>query len=94
MQTNLQSEQSPSPAPISDLPFGDDDPRAIFGKAVATSTAVIGQVRPDQLDAPTPCTEFNVRQLLGHLVGNLGTVAMLGRGENPFAGPRAEPQAR
>jgi uncharacterized protein (TIGR03086 family) len=29
---------------------------------------IVGQVKPDQLDAPTPCTEFDVRKLVNHLL--------------------------
>lgn len=40
--------------------------------------AVIGNVRPDQLDDPTPCADWNVRDLLGHtiaVVAGLGAAA-------------------
>jgi uncharacterized protein (TIGR03086 family) len=30
---------------------------------------VVGNIRPDQLDNPTPCTEFTVRDVLEHMVG-------------------------
>jgi uncharacterized protein (TIGR03086 family) len=63
------------------------DPRAVFAGAVALAGDVIAAVRPDQLDDPTPCTEYDVRTLLGHLVTVLGRVAALGRGDNPFALP-------
>ena len=36
---------------------------------------LIRNTRPDQLDAPTPCAKFTVRDLLGHFVGNLDAVA-------------------
>ena len=38
---------------------------------------VVGGVQPDQLDAATPCTEWDVRALLGHTVG---VVVNMGRG--------------
>lgn len=72
---------------ITELPFSDDDPRAVFARAVATGTDVIGGVRLDQLDLPTPCDDFTVRDLLAHLVDVLRRVAALGRGEEPFALP-------
>ena len=63
------------------------DPRPLFDRAVTTAVAVAAAVRPDQLDRPTPCTEFDVRHLLGHLVAVLHRVAAVGRGEHPFSVP-------
>ncbi len=61
-----------------------DDPRAVFARAVGTGGRVIAAVRADQLDDPTPCTEMDVRTMLGHLVAVLDRVATLGRGGDPF----------
>lgn len=68
-------------------PFGDDDPRATFGRAVALGRAVVGAVRPDQLTGATPCPEFDVRTLLGHLVTVLRRVAVMGEGGHPLTVP-------
>jgi len=70
---------------LADAPLAADDPRAVFARAVALATAVIGRVGPQQLDNPTPCDDFDVRGLLGHLVTVLRRVAALGRGDDPFA---------
>lgn len=51
---------APEPAPD----FGPD-----FGAATELVAKLAAQVRDDQLDAPTPCPEYRVRHLLGHLVG-------------------------
>src|SRR5262245_29794026 len=32
---------------------------------------IVGGVRPDQYGNPTPCTEWDVRQLLTHMVGTM-----------------------
>lgn len=64
-----------------------DDPRAVLATAVAIGASVIDGVRPDQLAASTPCEEFDVRALLGHLVGVLRRVAAIGRSESPFSVP-------
>ena len=61
------------------------DPRPILDRAIATAGTVIAAVRSDQLTAPTPCSEMDVRTMLGHLVGVLGRIAALGRGDDPFA---------
>jgi uncharacterized protein (TIGR03086 family) len=63
----------------------ETDVRFVFAKAVATGTAVIGAVQPTQLADPTPCDQFTVRQLLGHLVDVLGRVAIVGRGGEPMS---------
>jgi uncharacterized protein (TIGR03086 family) len=52
-----------------------NDPLARFDRAAAAADSAIAGVGPDQWDAPTPCTEWNLRQLLNHLVG--GTKAFL-----------------
>jgi len=64
------------------------DPRPAFARATATACAVAAAVRPDQLDGPTPCSEYDVRTLLGHLVAVLRRVAAVGRGEHPFSVPQ------
>jgi uncharacterized protein (TIGR03086 family) len=60
------------------------DIRIVFARAMATATDVIANVRPDQLDNPTPCSDYDVRGVIGHLVGVLNRVTLMGRGENPF----------
>ena len=61
------------------------DPRPILDRAVTTGGAVVAGVRPDQLTAPTPCSEMDVRTMLRHLVGVLDRIAALGHGDDPFA---------
>jgi uncharacterized protein (TIGR03086 family) len=63
------------------------DPRPAFAKALAIAESAIAGTRADQMDKPTPCGEYNVRQLIGHLLFALDRVAVVGRGENPFARP-------
>lgn len=65
-------------------PLADDDPRAIFAHAVGLGSAVIGRVGNYQLNNQTPCTEFDVRSLLDHMVMGLRRVSALGRGDDPF----------
>jgi uncharacterized protein (TIGR03086 family) len=71
----------------STAPFAHDDPRVVMAKAVHTAGGVIAAIGPDQLDAPTPCREYDVRKLLGHLVGVLHRAAVVGRGEDPLTVP-------
>ena len=61
------------------------DPRPLFTAAVDIAAPVIAGVRKDQLDLCSPCVDFNVKELLDHLVFVLHRVAALGRGEEAFA---------
>ena len=45
--------------------------------------SVIVALRPEQLDAPTPCTEFTVRGVLEHMIGGATTFAAAYRGVAP-----------
>jgi len=63
------------------------DPRAVFGRAFATARTVLDGIGPDQFDLPTPCTEYDVRTLAGHLLAVAQRVRNVGRGESPFSVP-------
>ncbi|WP_029433809.1 TIGR03086 family metal-binding protein [Blastococcus sp. URHD0036] len=64
------------------------DPRPAFAAASATALATVAGVRPGLLDRPTPCTEYDLRALLGHLVSVFRRVAAVGRGEPPASVPQ------
>jgi len=72
-------------SPTSSTTHDRIDPRLILDRAIATGGSVIARVRPDQLTAATPCSEMDVRAMLGHLVAVLDRIAALGQGEDPFA---------
>jgi uncharacterized protein (TIGR03086 family) len=55
-----------------------NDPRPDFAAACAAVLAVTEHV-------PTPCGDFAVRAVLGHLVGVLERASAVGRGEPPMA---------
>jgi uncharacterized protein (TIGR03086 family) len=57
-----------SPAPAADRPTLDD-PRPAFFTAARIACDTVAGVSPGRLADPTPCAEFDVRALLGHLVG-------------------------
>jgi uncharacterized protein (TIGR03086 family) len=63
------------------------DPRAVFGRAFATAGEVLGGLRPEDMGRPTPCTEYDVRTLAGHLLAVAQRVRNVGRGESPFSVP-------
>jgi len=48
-----------------------------FDRAVAFTAGVVKGVRADQVEVPTPCTEWTVAALLNHLVGTLWLAAGL-----------------
>jgi uncharacterized protein (TIGR03086 family) len=55
-----------------------ENPFALLDRAAAVADNVIAAVKPDQLDNPSPCTEWSVREVINHLVtGNLSFVSML-----------------
>ncbi|MFE9441245.1 TIGR03086 family metal-binding protein [Streptomyces sp. NPDC006602] len=66
------------------------DPRPLYTRATEQAAALIRTVRPEQLTGPTPCTEFDVRTLLSHIVGGTLRIAVVGEGGDglsvrPFA---------
>ncbi|MET9910683.1 TIGR03086 family metal-binding protein [Streptomyces sp. NPDC006476] len=61
------------------------DPRPVYALATEQAAALIATVRADQLDSPTPCAEFDVRTLLGHIVGGTLRIAVVGEGGDGLA---------
>ena len=46
-----------------------NDVLALQARAVALAQQVIDGVRPEQMGQPTPCTDWDVRALLNHMIG-------------------------
>jgi uncharacterized protein (TIGR03086 family) len=44
-------------------------PGALYVKAMTATSGLLDAVRPDQWGDPTPCTEWNVRQIANHIIG-------------------------
>ncbi|MFI0714421.1 TIGR03086 family metal-binding protein [Streptomyces inhibens] len=65
----------------------DPDPRPGLVQAVGLAGRTVAAVRADQLDGPTPCTDYTVRQLSNHLIAILRRVAVIGRGGDPLSVP-------
>ena len=63
------------------------DPRPVYDRATEQAAALIRTVRPEHLTAPTPCTEYDVRTLLSHIVGSTRRIAIIGEGGNGLAEP-------
>ncbi|RDI46415.1 TIGR03086 family metal-binding protein [Nocardia mexicana] len=58
------------------------DPRPQFGRALDQAGRLVRAVRPGELAEPTPCTEYDVRALCGHMTGVLHKLARLGAGQS------------
>ena len=71
-------------------PLAADDPRSLLARTVAIAASVIDEVRVDQMELPTPCDEYDVRQLLAHMCTALRRVAFVGRGEHAWSVPAPE----
>ena len=65
----------------------DLDPRAVYGRAHATARTVLEGIGADQFEVATPCTEYDVRALAGHLLAVAQRVGNVGRGDSPFSVP-------
>ena len=57
------------------------DIRDLDRRALAVTVRIVGAVRGDQLDLPTPCADWTLRQLLGHMIGQHYGFAAAARGE-------------
>lgn len=47
----------------------------MYARALERTGEVVAGTRSEQLDDPTPCTEWDVRTLLNHLIGGCATFA-------------------
>jgi uncharacterized protein (TIGR03086 family) len=56
------------------------DPRPLFARSLDQTAHLIAAVRPDELGNRTPCADYDVRALLGHVVGVLHKIARVGAG--------------
>jgi uncharacterized protein (TIGR03086 family) len=63
------------------------DPRPTFAEAAAIGRQIVGGVRADQLDSPTPCVDFDVRTLGRHILAVLQRLAIVGAGGTPDESP-------
>ncbi len=73
--------ESSAPTPATP-PATAPDLRPALSRALDQAEAVIASVTPDQLTRSTPCTEWDVRALLSHLVLVARRIAVLGQGRS------------
>jgi uncharacterized protein (TIGR03086 family) len=58
------------------------DVGAAYARAIDQATRVVEGVRPEQLDAATPCKLWSTRELLNHFVGSNLMMAAVGSGKS------------
>jgi uncharacterized protein (TIGR03086 family) len=59
----------------------------LLGQGLAWTAARVAAVPPDALDNPTPCSLFDLRELLDHLIGSLTTLVDAAGPEAPTPVP-------
>jgi uncharacterized protein (TIGR03086 family) len=60
-----------------------DDPRPLLDRALDQAGWLVAAVEPGQTALPTPCSEFDVATLVGHLFTVVARIAVAGRGGDP-----------
>jgi uncharacterized protein (TIGR03086 family) len=58
-------------------------PLDVLSRALDQAATLLGEVRADHLDLPTPCDDWSVAQLADHLVAAPGRFVQMMRGEQP-----------
>ncbi|MFF0447205.1 TIGR03086 family metal-binding protein [Streptomyces sp. NPDC004609] len=64
-----------------------NDPRPQYERAAEQFAGLLKTVTPDRLGDPTPCSEYDVRALLSHVVGGAHRIADVGEGGEATATP-------
>ncbi|QWF83350.1 TIGR03086 family metal-binding protein [Amycolatopsis sp. CA-230715] len=62
------------------------DPRPLYDRALTWVRSLAAEL-PTDLTGPTPCPEFDVRSLLGHLVATVDRARVIGEGGDVFSCP-------
>ncbi len=61
------------------------DPRPWYARAREQMAGLFAEVGAERLGAPTPCAGFDLRDLLGHILGGCDRWALLGEGGDGLA---------
>jgi uncharacterized protein (TIGR03086 family) len=61
------------------------DPRPWYARAREQMVGLVAAVGSEPLDAPTPCAGFDLRDLLGHILGGCDRWALVGEGGDGLA---------
>lgn len=65
------------------MPKNLDDPLEQLRRSFDAVGALIAKIRPEQWSAPTPCTDWDVRRVVDHLVGMNRVFAAMLAGDTP-----------
>jgi uncharacterized protein (TIGR03086 family) len=66
------------------------DPNAQLDQIVPLLSDLVASLDERQLGAPTPCANFDLRQVLEHMIGGATVFAAAFRGDEPTGGPPDE----
>ncbi|AUG77069.1 hypothetical protein CFP65_2228 [Kitasatospora sp. MMS16-BH015] len=56
------------------------DPRPGYQAALDQLEKLVATITPEQLSLPTPCSEYDLRALLSHVIGGIHRIAYVGEG--------------
>ena len=65
------------------------DPVVLFSKGTARGCEVMSAVSRDQLGLPTPCTEWDMRAVISHMIAGSSMVLVFA-GLHPLLDPAAD----
>lgn len=68
------------------------DPRFDFAHVASVAGRLIAETPDDAMGRPTPCSDYDVERLTGHLVAVMQRIAAVGQGDDPFSVPRESPR--
>jgi hypothetical protein len=83
IEAGLDQEAARRGASERDPKGGTMDTLTQLGHLGPLLAGVVGGIRPDQLDEPTPCSQYTVRGVLEHMIGGATLFAAAYRGETP-----------
>lgn len=64
-----------------------NDPRPLYAAAHQWCLDLVADLRPEELDAPTPCPDWDVRTVVAHLIGSVDRARVVAQGAAPFSVP-------
>jgi uncharacterized protein (TIGR03086 family) len=66
------------------------DPVALLERIYQHADSILSQISPDQYELPTPCTQWNVRDVVDHVTGSIYFMASAVTEDVPQAAPPAD----